>query len=154
MPWVAPNNANVERPTIFAPSVSHWPALVNYQTGREIFDLGECKATALTPVVMAILGEPFGGVGKTEWRQTSRLGRFAGRDECAERLGIGGHRWSQDGLLWPYQPLCQLDGVIHVDRRILRQWSLARTTDAISAGLRWTLSKTRRCKRASAILKR
>ncbi|MCC6271361.1 MAG: VWA domain-containing protein [Microbacteriaceae bacterium] len=51
---IAPNNANVEQPTIFAPSVSHWPALVNYQVGREIFTLDECRPTALAPVVIAI----------------------------------------------------------------------------------------------------
>lgn len=51
---IAPNNANVEKPTIFAPSVSHWPALVNYQAGREVFALNECRPTALAPVVIAI----------------------------------------------------------------------------------------------------
>lgn len=51
---LAPSNANVERPTIYAPSVSHWPALVNQQTGRDIFDLTQCEPTALTPLVIAI----------------------------------------------------------------------------------------------------
>lgn len=51
---IAPNNANVEQPTIFAPSVSHWLALANYQSGREIFNLAESRPTALAPVVMAI----------------------------------------------------------------------------------------------------
>lgn len=51
---IAPNNANVEKPTIFAPSVSHWPALVNYQVGREVFALDQCRPTALAPVVIAI----------------------------------------------------------------------------------------------------
>ncbi len=51
---IAPNNANVERPVIFEPSVSHWLALANYQSGREIFDLTEAQPTALAPVVMAI----------------------------------------------------------------------------------------------------
>ena len=51
---IAPNNALVERPTIFAPSVSHWLALVNFQTGREVFDLNDSPSTALAPVVMAI----------------------------------------------------------------------------------------------------
>lgn len=51
---IAPNNANVEKPTIFSPSVSHWLALVNHQTGRQIFDLADSPATALAPVVMAI----------------------------------------------------------------------------------------------------
>ena len=36
---VAPNNSNVEKPVIFSPSVRHWLALVNYQTGRPIFDV-------------------------------------------------------------------------------------------------------------------
>lgn len=51
---IAPNNANVSKPTLFAPSVSHWLALVNYQTGRQIFDLADSPPTALAPVVMAI----------------------------------------------------------------------------------------------------
>src|SRR5258708_326155 len=51
---IAPNNSNVERPTIFEPSVSHWLALANYQTGRDLFDLANSPATANAPVVMAI----------------------------------------------------------------------------------------------------
>jgi Ca-activated chloride channel family protein len=51
---IAPNNANVAQPTIFAPSVSHWLALVNYQTGRQIFNIADSPPTALAPVVMAI----------------------------------------------------------------------------------------------------
>lgn len=52
--FIAPNNQNVERPTIFEPSVSHWLALANYQSGRTLFNLAEARATALAPVVMAI----------------------------------------------------------------------------------------------------
>jgi Ca-activated chloride channel family protein len=51
---IAPNNANVARPTIFQPSVSHWLALANFQSGRPLFDLTASRATALAPVVMAI----------------------------------------------------------------------------------------------------
>ncbi len=51
---IAPNNANTARPTIFSPSVSHWLALVNFQTGRPIFDVADSPPTALAPVVMAI----------------------------------------------------------------------------------------------------
>jgi Ca-activated chloride channel family protein len=51
---IAPQNQNVERPTIFEPSVSHWLALANYQAGRELFDLANSPATANAPVVMAI----------------------------------------------------------------------------------------------------
>jgi len=51
---IAPNNANVAKPTIFEPSVSHWLALVNQQTGQQIFDLADSPSTALAPVVMAI----------------------------------------------------------------------------------------------------
>jgi Ca-activated chloride channel homolog len=52
--FIAPNNANVSKPTIFEPSVSHWLALVNFQTGRQVFDLADSPPTALAPVVMAI----------------------------------------------------------------------------------------------------
>jgi Ca-activated chloride channel family protein len=51
---IAPNNANVQRPVIFQPSVSHWLALANLQSGRQIFDLADIRPTALAPVVMAI----------------------------------------------------------------------------------------------------
>lgn len=51
---IAPNNANVEKPTIFSPSVSHWLALINYQAGQQVFDLADSPSTALAPVVMAI----------------------------------------------------------------------------------------------------
>ena len=52
--FIAPNNANVAQPTIFSPSVSHWLALVNFQSGRQVFDLADSPPTALAPVVMAI----------------------------------------------------------------------------------------------------
>ncbi len=52
--FIAPNNANVAKPTIFGPSVSHWLALVNYQVGRQVFDLADSPPTALAPVVIAI----------------------------------------------------------------------------------------------------
>lgn len=51
---IAPNNSNIAKPTIFEPSVSHWLALVNFQTGRQVFDLADSPSTALAPVVMAI----------------------------------------------------------------------------------------------------
>jgi len=51
---IAPTAENVERPTIFQPSVSHWLALANYLARRELFDLAEIIPTANAPVVMAI----------------------------------------------------------------------------------------------------
>lgn len=51
---IAPNNDNVYHPTIFQPSVSHWLALVNYNTGREVFNLSESQPTAQTPLVIAM----------------------------------------------------------------------------------------------------
>lgn len=51
---VAPDNVNVYRPTIYQPSVSHWLSWVNYNAGRQIFDLSNIQGTALTPVVIAI----------------------------------------------------------------------------------------------------
>lgn len=52
--FIAPNNANVERPVLWSPSVRHWLALVNYQTGQRVFDVDGAPATAVAPVVMAI----------------------------------------------------------------------------------------------------
>lgn len=51
---IAPNNQNVARPVIFQPSVSHWLALANERSGRELFDLANTRPTANAPVVMAI----------------------------------------------------------------------------------------------------
>jgi hypothetical protein len=51
---IAPSDQNVVRPTIFQPSVSHWLALANSQSGRQLFDLVGTRPTALAPVVMAI----------------------------------------------------------------------------------------------------
>ncbi len=51
---IAPENSNVERPTIFSPSVSHWLALANRQVGKELFTLADAQPTGLAPVVMAI----------------------------------------------------------------------------------------------------
>lgn len=49
-----PTSPNAVTPTIFQPSVSHWLALANYQSGRELFDLANSPATANAPVVIAI----------------------------------------------------------------------------------------------------
>ncbi len=51
---IAPNNQNVARPTIFQPSVSHWLALANERSGRDLFDMSAVQPTANAPVVMAI----------------------------------------------------------------------------------------------------
>jgi Ca-activated chloride channel family protein len=51
---ISPNHANVEKPTLFSPSVSHWLMLVNHWTGKKVFDLEDSPNTALAPVVMAI----------------------------------------------------------------------------------------------------
>lgn len=92
---IAPNNANVERPTIFAPSVSHWLALVNYQTGRQVFDLADSPPTALAPVVMAIWESRLRAI------QAHHPGEPVGWEELLEVMnspngwadyGIGGER--------------------------------------------------------------
>lgn len=51
---ISPNHANVEKPTLFSPSVSHWLSLVNHWTSESVFDLEDSPNTALAPVVMAI----------------------------------------------------------------------------------------------------
>ncbi|MCC6805124.1 MAG: VWA domain-containing protein [Anaerolineae bacterium] len=66
---IAPNNQNVARPVIFEPSVSHWLALANYQSGRQLFDLAETQATALAPVVMAIWESRLQAIQDTIGRQ-------------------------------------------------------------------------------------
>jgi Ca-activated chloride channel homolog len=49
-----PSSPNAVSPTIFQPSVSHWLALANFQSGRDLFDLSDSPATANAPVVIAI----------------------------------------------------------------------------------------------------
>lgn len=66
---LAPNNQNVEKPVIFEPSVSHWLALANYQSGRQLFDLAEIQATALAPVVMAIWESRLNAIRETVGRE-------------------------------------------------------------------------------------
>ncbi len=51
---IAPNNQNVAKPVIYEPSVSHWLALANERSGRQLFDLANSQPTANAPVVMAI----------------------------------------------------------------------------------------------------
>lgn len=48
-----PNADNIYRPTIFQPSVGHWLSLVNFNARRDIFDLADSPATAISPVVIA-----------------------------------------------------------------------------------------------------
>lgn len=69
---IAPNNQNVERPTIFAPSVSHWLALANYFAGRELFNLAEAHPTALAPVVMAIWESRLNAIRNTIAERTGK----------------------------------------------------------------------------------
>lgn len=47
------NVTNALRPTIYAPSVSHWLSLGNIQKSG-LFDVAEARATAISPVVIAI----------------------------------------------------------------------------------------------------
>ena len=93
--FIAPNNENVEKPTIFSPSVSHWLALVNFQTGREVFTLADCPPTALAPVVMAIWESRLRAI------QNKNGGQPVGWEELLEVMnspngwadyGIGGNR--------------------------------------------------------------
>ncbi len=49
-----PTSPNAVTPTIFQPSVSHWLALANFQSGRDLFDLADSPATANAPVVISI----------------------------------------------------------------------------------------------------
>jgi len=69
---ISPNNQNVERPTIFAPSVSHWLALANYFAGRDLFNLAEARPTALAPVVMAIWKSRLDGIRNTIANRTGQ----------------------------------------------------------------------------------
>jgi Ca-activated chloride channel family protein len=92
---VAPNNNNTARPTIFAPSVSHWLALVNYQTGRDVFDLADSPPTALAPVVMAIWKSRYDAIqaktGGTEVGWQELLQVMNSPNGWAD-YGIGGNR--------------------------------------------------------------
>lgn len=45
---------NALRPTMFAPSVSHWLSLANLRSRRQLFDVADAAPTAISPVVIAI----------------------------------------------------------------------------------------------------
>jgi Ca-activated chloride channel homolog len=60
---------NVVKPTIFAPSVSHWLRLANYQANAQIFNLDEARATANAPVVMAIWESRLKAIQQKEGKQ-------------------------------------------------------------------------------------
>lgn len=51
---IGANVDNTLRPTMFAPSVSHWLSLANLQAGFELFDIDAAQPTAISPVVIAI----------------------------------------------------------------------------------------------------
>lgn len=51
---IAPDNDQVARPVLYAPSVSHWVSLANYRSGVAVFPPENVRPLALTPIVMAI----------------------------------------------------------------------------------------------------
>lgn len=102
---IAPGNANVERPTLWSPSVSHWLALANYQSGRELFNLADSPPTALAPVVIAIWQS------RLEAIQRRHPGQPIGWEELLEVLndpngwasyGLSGHTAVYYGHTDPY----------------------------------------------------
>ena len=119
---IAPNNVNVARPTIFAPSVSHWLALVNYQTGRQIFDVADSPPTALAPVVMAIWESRLKAIqektGSDEVGWEELLAVLNSPNGWADYNvpGRPDHR-----LLRPHRPFYQFHRPLYPDRRVLRQ---------------------------------
>lgn len=64
-----PNSQNIERPTMFQPSVSHWLALANHLARREVFVLSEAIPTANAPVVMAIWESRLNAIRNTVGRE-------------------------------------------------------------------------------------
>ena len=88
---IAPGNANVAQPTIWSPSVSHWLALANYQSGRELFDLAESPPTALAPVVMAIWESRLKAI------QAKHAGQPVGWEELLQVLNDP-NGWSSYGI--------------------------------------------------------
>ncbi len=66
---LAPNNANVVRTTVFAPTNSTWLALANYRSGRTLFDLGSAQPVALTPIIIAMWESRLRALQQTIGRQ-------------------------------------------------------------------------------------
>lgn len=64
-----PTSPNAVTPTIFQPSVSHWLALANFQSGRDLFDLNDSPATANAPVVISIWESRLEAIRNTTGRQ-------------------------------------------------------------------------------------
>lgn len=71
---MTPNSENIQRPTIFQPSVSHWLVLANYQTRRELFNLSEALPTAYAPVVMAIWESRLQAIQNTLGKSDTEIG--------------------------------------------------------------------------------
>lgn len=69
----APNDPNIYRPTIFAPSVSHWLALANYDSNRDLFDLTASPGVALSPVVIAAWESRVEAIERTTGKRRSEL---------------------------------------------------------------------------------
>ncbi len=71
---IAPNNANVYKPTIFQPSVSHWLTWVNSNTNRPIFNLSEARATALSPVIIGVWEDRLNQLIQATGKQREEIG--------------------------------------------------------------------------------
>lgn len=71
---LTPTSENVERPTIFQPSVSHWLVLANHHTRRELFNVSEALPTAYAPVVMAIWESRLQAIQKTLGKSETEIG--------------------------------------------------------------------------------
>ena len=107
---------------IFEPSVSHWLALANYQSGRQLFDLADTQATALAPVVMAIWESRLKAIQHTIGHRRRRLAGPARRAPQPQRLaGLRHPQRAAHRLLRAYRPDGQFDGALDADRRVLRQ---------------------------------
>ncbi|MFZ4813709.1 MAG: vWA domain-containing protein [Phototrophicaceae bacterium] len=71
---IAPNNADIYKPTILQPSVSTWLGYINYNAGRPIFDLSQIQPTAISPVVIGIWEERLAELERRTGKDRTELG--------------------------------------------------------------------------------
>lgn len=68
-----PDNG-IYRPTIFQPSVSHWLALANFYSNRDLFDIAASPGVALSPVVIATWESRLDALTNTLNKERDELG--------------------------------------------------------------------------------
>ena len=104
----------------------HWLALVNYQTGRQIFDVDGAPATAIAPVVIAIWESRLDAI------KAKNPGQEIGWQELFDvfKSPNGWRTYGMPGRQAVYyghtDPFVSSTALVDADGRVLRQRALQR----------------------------